>query len=113
MPPVEVIRTVEAVTAPVLLAGPKAVTQSPTASAVADVDWVSDKVVEDAVVILSFCVLSLGGFEPDLPVALLVDRLNRVLSNVPDSEMVDPLTALTLPLAMARFARPANDRPAP
>jgi hypothetical protein len=117
LPPVEVMRTVEAVTAPVLLDGPKAVTQSPTASAVDEVDWVSDNVVDDAVVIFSFCVLSLGVFvvvfvlvfAADLPVV----RLNTELSSVPDSETVDPLTALTLPLAIARLAAPANDRRAP
>src|ERR1019366_2489576 len=48
-------------------------------------------------------------FEADL----LVDPLKRELSNVPDSETVDPLTVVTLPLAIARLAAPANDRPAP
>jgi hypothetical protein len=43
-----------AVTAPVLLAGPNAVTQSPTATAVALVLCVSDRVVDVLVVILSF-----------------------------------------------------------
>jgi len=57
---VEVIRTVVAVTAPVLLAGPKALTQSPTASADAVVVSVSDSVVVDAVVILSFSVFTAG-----------------------------------------------------
>ena len=50
MPPVDVIRTVVAVTAPVLLAEPNALTQSPTAKAAEVVGWVSDKVVVDAVV---------------------------------------------------------------
>jgi hypothetical protein len=62
LPPVEVIRTVVAVTAPVVLAGPKALTQSPTASAVEVVVWVSDNVVVDEVVILSFSVFTVGFF---------------------------------------------------
>ncbi len=40
-PPVEVMRTVRAVTAPVESVEPTAVTQSPTASELAAVDWVS------------------------------------------------------------------------
>ncbi len=57
LPPVEVMRTVVAVTAPVLLAVPNALTQSPTATADDVVAWVSDSVVDFPVVILSFCVL--------------------------------------------------------
>jgi hypothetical protein len=104
------MRTVDAVTAPVLLDGPKAVTQSPTASAVDEIDWVSDKVVDDAVVIFSFCVLSLGAFVLVFDADLLVERVKREFSNVPDSETVEPLTAVTVPLAIARLAAPANDR---
>src|ERR1039458_2542350 len=46
-PPVDVLRTVVAVTAPVVLAGPNALTQSPTANAVDVVAWVSERVVVD------------------------------------------------------------------
>jgi hypothetical protein len=65
------MRTVDAVTAPVLAVEPNAVTQSPTANAADDVDWVSVNVVEVPVVILSFCVLTLGAFFFEL----IVDRL--------------------------------------
>ena len=59
------MRTVDAVTAPVLSAGPKAVTQSPTARAEAAVTSVSDSVVVFAVVTFSFCVLGVLGFFDD------------------------------------------------
>jgi hypothetical protein len=57
------MRTVVAVTEPVLLAGPTAVTQSPTATAEDVVVWVSDKVVDFPVEILSFWVLGLAVFD--------------------------------------------------
>jgi hypothetical protein len=104
------MRTVVAVTAPVLLAVPKALTQSPTESAVAVVDWVSDNVVVDEVVTLSFCVLTVG-FLVDFD--LLDDGRVSWLSTVPDSETVEPLTAVTLPVAMAKLAAPGNDRRVP
>ena len=72
-PPVEVIRTVVAVTAPLLAAGPKALTQSPTARAVDAAVCVELTVVVLDVVILSVSVFVLGVvgffvFEPDLVV---------------------------------------------
>lgn len=109
MPPVDVMRTVEAVMAPVLLDGPNAVTQSPTARAVDEVDWVAESVVDELVVILSFCVLGLVC----LVEGFAVGRVKSELRSVPDSETVDPVTAVTLPLAMARLAAPANDLRAP
>jgi hypothetical protein len=36
-------------------------------------------------------------------------RLKSWLSSVPETEMVDPLTAVTLPVATARLAPPPND----
>jgi hypothetical protein len=57
-----VIRTVVAVTAPELAAGPKALTQSPTARADDVVVSVSDRVVVDEAVILSFSVFTAGFF---------------------------------------------------
>ena len=105
----EVIRTVVAVTAPVVLAGPNALTQSPTANAVEVVVWVSDRVVVDAVVILSFSVFNLGLLVAAL-FDLLVEGLNVWLSTVPDNDTVDPETAVTLPLANVKLP-PANDRP--
>jgi len=68
------MRTVVAVTAPVLLAEPNALTQSPTATEVDVVVAVSDSVVDFPVVILSFCVLGVVGFLVDFEP--LEDRLN-------------------------------------
>ena len=92
----EVILTVVAVTSPVLPDTPKALTQSPTARAEAAVDWVSDNVVDVARAILSFCVFGVLTF-----LVLLVGR-EKPLSRVPDTETDAPVTAVTLPLAMAR-----------
>ena len=50
-----------AVTAPVLLAAPNALTQSPTATALDVVVVVSDSVVDFPVVTFSFCVLGALG----------------------------------------------------
>ena len=61
-PPVEVIRTVVAVTAPVLAAGPNALTQSPTARSLAADDWVAFRVVELDVVILRVSSWACVGF---------------------------------------------------
>ena len=62
MPLVAVIRTVVAVTDPLVAAGPKALTQSPTARSVAAAVWVALTVVELDVVILSFSVLGAADF---------------------------------------------------
>jgi hypothetical protein len=105
------MRTVVAVTAPVVAAGPNALTQSPTANAAAVAVCVSERVVVELVVILSFSVLTLGAAFVDFLDALLVG-LNVWLSTVPVSEIVVPETAVTLPLAMVKFA-PAKERPAP
>jgi hypothetical protein len=107
LPPVDVIRTVVAVTAPVVLAAPKALTQSPTATAEDVVDWVSVRTVDFAVVTLSFCVLGLVGFLDDFEAAA---RLKTWLNRVPDNDTEVPLTAVTLPVAMAKLA---NDPRAP
>jgi hypothetical protein len=113
LPPVEVIRTVVAVTAPVLLAGPNALTQSPTASADDATVSVCDSVVVEEVVILSFSVFAVGFFA-----GFFFDDdevgLNVWLSTVPESEIVVPDTPVTFPLAMVKLA-PENPRrpPAP
>ena len=54
------MRTVVAVTEPFVAAGPKALTQSPTARSVDAAVWVALTVVELAVVTLSVSVLVLG-----------------------------------------------------
>jgi hypothetical protein len=105
LPPVEVIRTVVAVTEPVLLAGPNALTQSPTATAEDVVVCVSDKVVDFPVVILSFWVLGFVVFDD----FVLVERLKAWLNRVPDKVTVEPLTAVTLPEEIEKFAVPGND----
>ena len=103
MPPVEVIRTVDAVTAPVLAVCPNVLTQSPTASADDVVDWVCVNVVELDEVTFSACD---AGF-----LVLLVLLEGRVkFSRIPVMETFDPLTAMTLPLAMDRLVRPAKPR---
>jgi len=114
-PPVEVIWTVVAVTAPFVAAGPKALTQSPTARSVAAADWVEDSVVDPEVVILRFSVFGATGLE----VFELLELLDLVRAKLPgemstpDTETVEPLTPVTLPDAMAMALRPANRRAAP
>lgn len=101
---VEVIRTVSAVTDPLLAAGPNALTQSPTARALEAVDCVALTVVVLDVVSFSVCVLgSVGRFE--LLELLEVLELDFVKLPgemlMPDTVMVDPLTPVTLPEAIA------------
>ena len=100
-PPVDVIRTVLAVTAPLLAEEPKALTQSPTATSVEDALCVELTVVELEVVIVSFWVFPAGGvlglpvlFEFGLPPAKFPSA-----SVVPETDTVEPLTAVTLPFA--------------
>jgi hypothetical protein len=102
-PPVEVIRTVVAVTEPLVAAGPKALTQSPTARSLDAADCVELTVVELEVVAVSFSVLGVVGF---LVCAFLDPALGRFPSDrfVPEMLTVDPLTAVTFPLAKDRFA---------
>jgi hypothetical protein len=95
------MRTVEAVTDPLVAAGPKALTQSPTARSVEAALWVALTGVELDVVTLSVWTLGVGGF---------FDLLWLVLGKLPgDTEMpemvrVDALTAVTLPEAMDKLA---------
>ena len=85
-------------------------TQSPTANAVADVDWVWDTVVVDPVVIFSFSVFTVGFFLAAL-LDLVVEGVNVWLSSVPVNDMVDPEIAVTLPLAKVKL--PPGNRRAP
>jgi len=103
---------VVAVTAPFVAAGPKAVTQSPTARSVAAADCVEDNVVVPDVVILRFSVFGATGlavFELLELLALFRKRLPGPMST-PDTETVEPLTPVTLPDAMAMELRPAANR---
>ena len=100
---------------PLLAAGPNALTQSPTATALAVTDWVLFTGVELPVVMVSFCVLGVGGF---LFLALLfelvdVGRRDPSESVVPDTVSFDPLTAVILPLAMERLASWVGKVPPP
>jgi hypothetical protein len=117
---VEVIRTVVAVTAPLVAAGPNALTQSPTARFVAVTDWVAVNVVELDVLTVRFWVFGGVGF---LPLAFLVlpdfeccEKLPGDTS-MPDTDTVDPFTPVTFPEAIAREPspgkRPENRRSAP
>jgi hypothetical protein len=102
--------TVVAVTAPVDVAGPNALTQSPTATLVAAAGWVAETVVLAAVVILSFSVFGVAGFLVlELEDFAVLPKLPGEMSN-PVTDRVDPLTAVTLPLAMAMSA-PENPEP--
>jgi hypothetical protein len=107
VPLVAVIRTVVAVTAPFVAAGPKALTQSPTARSVDAAVWVEPTVVELDVVIFSVSVLVFGtvGFFVLFEVDLLEGRANcPALMVIPDTVRVEPLTPVTLPDAIARLA---------
>jgi hypothetical protein len=96
---VEVIRTVVAVTAPLVAVEPKALTQSPTARSVALADWVELTVVELEVVTVSFSVLGVTGFFD----FVLLEPFEPWLATLPNDKMspetltVDPLTPVTLP----------------
>jgi hypothetical protein len=106
LPPVEVMRTVVAVTAPVLAICPKALTQSPTAKEDAVVGWVCDKVVEvDSVTFKAFD-FGRAGFVVFLVV--LDGRVNEP-TRIPVRLTSDPLIAVTFPEAMDRLA-PENAR---
>jgi len=103
---------VVAVTAPFVAAGPKAVTQSPTARSVAAADCVEDNVVDPDVVILRFSVFGATGlavFELLELLVLLREKLPGLMST-PDTETVEPLTPVTLPDAMAMALRPPANR---
>jgi hypothetical protein len=108
------MRTVVAVTEPLLADGPNADTQSPTARALDATAWVVFTGVELVVVTLSVSVLSLGGFllllflaadtrEPKFPPEI----------EMPETVRVVPLTAVTLPDAMSRSANCLAKFPAP
>jgi hypothetical protein len=95
---------VVAVTDPLVAAGPKALTQSPTARSVDAAVWVALTVVEPDVVIVSVSVFGAAGFfvvDEDF----VVGRVNDPgLMLIPDTVTVDPLTPVTLPEAMATLA---------
>jgi hypothetical protein len=96
----ELIRTVVAVTAPLVAAEPKALTQSPTARSVEAAVWVALTVVVLDVVTVSFSVLGVAGL---LVLLELFDPLLEKLPSarvLPETLSVDPLTALTLPVTM-------------
>ena len=110
VPPVEVIRTVVAVTAPLVAAGPNALTQSPTARSVEAADWVALTVVE-----LDGRDLELLGLGRHRLLGLvLLESSKRGLAKLPsdmaypETLTVDPLTPVTLPDAMDSLASAAE-----
>lgn len=104
-PPVEVIRTVVAVTVPLVAAGPKAATQSPTARAPEVTDWVVLTGVELDVVTLRVWVLGFSGCFDLLDVPLdLPGAKEPGEIEMPETAIVDPSTAVTLPDAMSKLA---------
>lgn len=114
-----VIRTVVAVTAPVVLCGPKAATQSPIASTPAVVGWTCVMVVDFGTVTLSFSVFKVGLFGAlvfFLLAEVVPDGRVKPLRTTPVTETVVPLTDVTLPLALVKPAppkRPAAPRNVP
>jgi len=90
-----------AVTAPFAAAGPKALTQSPRARSLEEADCVALTVVEPEVVMVrswvfgvaGFLALELFEFAPAGPEKLPNDSV------VPEIAIVDPVTAVTFPVA--------------
>ncbi len=111
-PPVEVIRTVDAVTEPVVDAGPAAVTQSPTAKLDAAADWFWLNVVDDVSVTETLVALTLGGdFVLDFFEELL-EGFGRLADEKPLNVSLVGEAAVTFPEANPKLA-PPNRRPAP
>ena len=105
---VEVIRTESAVTEPLLAAGPTATTQSPTATPSDVADCVVVTVVLPDVVSLRSCVFGgvnlLESFDP-----LVLDGGKLPGESVmPETDSVDPSTAVTFPEAKAKLPRRAR-----
>ena len=108
-PPVEVILILVAVTAPVVLDGPVAVTQSPTARLAEVVDCVSmTVVVEDTAMVVSEGAAVVGGVEVEV-VGLKLAPANLTPSTTIE---VDP-TETSFPLMIAALASPLPSKPAP
>jgi hypothetical protein len=117
-PPVEVIRTVVAVTDPFAAAGPNALTQSPTAKSLEAADCVALSSVDPDVVIVSFWVLGVAGFAffalfEFFVLEALVRANDPGLTLTPDTEMVVPVTPVTFPVANASDARAPDRRLGP
>jgi hypothetical protein len=104
-PPVEVMRTVLAVTAPLVAAWPNALTQSPTANELDVVDWVAFTGVELDVVMVSVSVFGRVGFFV-FELDFVVGRANPLpgFTVMPETVSVEPLTPVTVPDAMSRLA---------
>ena len=99
-PPVEVMRTVDAATAPVELFEPDAVTQSPTAKSEDEAPWFSSYLVGDEMSTVTG--LAVGVVEE-------LEELGRdpkVAEENPSTTMVLAPTEVTLPLAKPKFPDP-------
>jgi hypothetical protein len=106
-PPVEVIRTVVADTAPVELVEPDAVTQSPTARSAAAALWSSWYLVDEEMSTVTGVVVG---------VVVEVDVLGREPKSAeekPSTTMVLAPTEVTFPLAKPKFPDPKRPPPAP
>ena len=102
-----------AVTAPLVAAGPTALTQSPTVRSEEAADCVEVNVGDPDVVIVRFSVFGATGLEllEVFELLELLDLARKVPGEMstPDTETVEPLTPVTLPDAIAIEARlPAN-----
>jgi hypothetical protein len=100
---VDVMRTLSAVTDPLLAAGPKAMTQSPTARSLEVADCVADTVVLPDVVSFRFSGLGGVGFFESFDSFDVGRRKLPGESETPDTDRVEPLTAVTLPEAIVKF----------
>ena len=107
---VEVIRTESAVTEPLLAAGPTATTQSPTATSLDVADCVVVTVVlPDVVSLRSFVFSGVNVLESFDPLVLGRGKLPGE-SVMPETDSVDPSTAVTFPEAKAKLPRRARKR---
>ena len=106
------MRTVVAVTAPVEAAGPNALTQSPTARLVAAAAWRRGH--RGAAGGRDLELLASWAWQASWPSSSMDFAVLPKLpgeTSKPVTDRVDPLTAVTFPLAMAMLARPENPEP--
>ena len=106
------MRTVLAFTLPFEAAGPKALTQSPTAKTLALAVCVVVTVVDPVVVIVTFCVFGVAGFFVLAPLELVARKFPAPRSN-PITDTVDSLTPVTFPDTTVRSASPGKRRVPP
>jgi hypothetical protein len=107
-PPVEVMRTADADTAPLLADVPDAVTQSPTARPDAAAGSLWEYVVAEFTLTSNFFALGVDfDFDFDL------DDFEKAAEEKPDTVICFPFTLVTLPAAKAMLFVPGRPCPAP